>query len=188
MFCAPSRMLVLSTALETSLSAVNGGQTTISTSLMLTSSRLRPVTRSSASATVLFIFQLPAMISLRDLSTSQRLWVVQRRHAGQFLPFQKFQAGAAAGAHESDPVGQPGQVQRLDAVATADDALGAFLRRVRHGARHGERAFGETLVFEHAHGPVPQERTGLGNDFGEHPDGLWPDIHAFLPVRDVHTV
>src|SRR6266542_5233617 len=140
MFWAPSRRFVLSTALDTSLNAVNGGQMTISTSLMLTSSRLRPVTRSSASATVLFIFQLPAMISLRDLSTTQRLLVAQRRHAGQYFPFQKFQAGAAAGAHESHPLGQPGQVQRLDAVAAADDALGAFLRGVRHGARHREGA------------------------------------------------
>src|SRR5213596_3031582 len=64
-------MLVLSTALDTSLNAVNGGQMTISTSLMFASSRLRPFTRSSASATVLFIFQFPATINLRALSTVQ---------------------------------------------------------------------------------------------------------------------
>src|ERR1041385_3817907 len=67
MVWAPRRMLVLSTALDTSLSAVNGGHTTISTSLMFASSRLSPLTRSIASATVLFIFQLPAMINLRAL-------------------------------------------------------------------------------------------------------------------------
>src|SRR5947207_4427807 len=117
MFWAPSRMFVLSTALDTSLRAVNGGQMTISTSLMLTSSRLRPATRSSASATVLFIFQLPAMINLRALSTVssfrfkvydqagrrvalasanpstvQRSLVHERRHTGQLPAFEKFQA------------------------------------------------------------------------------------------------
>src|SRR2546427_1956449 len=71
MVWAPSRILVLSTALDTSLSAVKGGQMTISTSLMFASSRLRPFTRSSASATVLFIFQFPATINLRALSTVQ---------------------------------------------------------------------------------------------------------------------
>src|SRR5438034_11097565 len=68
-FCAPSRMLESRMALETSLKAVNGGQTTMSTSLTPFSPRLMPATRSSASATVLFIFQLPAMISLRSLTT-----------------------------------------------------------------------------------------------------------------------
>src|SRR6266567_9109406 len=140
MFCAPSRILVLITALETSDSAVNGGQTTISTSLMFASSRLRPFTRSSASATVLFIFQFPATINLRALSTVQssvsefriraaalatydgptlqmlagstteRSFVRQRHHAGQHLPFEKFEAGAPAGAHKRYLVRQTGHV------------------------------------------------------------------------------
>src|SRR5436309_15010221 len=108
MVWAPSLMLVLSTALDTSLSAVNGGQTTISTSLIVASSRLRSWTRSSASATVLFIFQLPAMINLRFFfidpfnSMHPRSLVGERSHAGQFFAFKKFQARAAAGAHEGD--------------------------------------------------------------------------------------
>jgi len=56
-------------ALDTDSSAVKGGQTTMSTSFTLPSSRLRLSTRASPSATVLFIFQLPAMMSLRSLST-----------------------------------------------------------------------------------------------------------------------
>src|ERR1051326_3168964 len=71
MFCAPSRRFVFRMARDTSDKAVYGGQITMSTSLMLASSRLSPPTRSSASATVLFIFQLPAKINLRVLSTSQ---------------------------------------------------------------------------------------------------------------------
>ena len=68
MFCAPRAMLrVERIAFDTSESAVKAGQTTMSTSLTEERSRVRPFKRSSASATVLFIFQLPAMMSLRAL-------------------------------------------------------------------------------------------------------------------------
>src|SRR5262245_48454530 len=134
MFCAPRRRFDSMIALETSLNAVNGGQTTISTSFTAASSRLSPVTRSSASATVLFIFQCPATISFRSLSMFRNsLFVRQRGHARQHLAFQEFQARTAPRAHESDLVAQPGAVQRLHAVAPADDALGAvLLRRLHH--------------------------------------------------------
>src|SRR6185312_17380709 len=130
MFCAPRRMLVSRIAFETSESAVNGGQTTMSTSFTLTSSRLMPPTRSSASATVLFIFQLPAMINFRPLSMlafgsfapSILSPVRQRGHSRQHLAFEKFQTRAAAGAHERHLVCESGHVQRLYAVAAADDA------------------------------------------------------------------
>ena len=49
-------------------------QTTMSDSLTLARSIFRSRTRSSASATVLFIFQLPAMMSLRSFI---RKWVVK---------------------------------------------------------------------------------------------------------------
>src|SRR5436190_24330826 len=99
MFCAPRRIVLSRMALETSLNAVNGGQITMSTSLMLANSIFSPRTRSSDSATVLFIFQLPAMISFRSLFISvismlqsggnalaavrQDLFVRQSRDAGQ---------------------------------------------------------------------------------------------------------
>src|SRR5436305_15001806 len=68
MFCAPSRMFLVSRIdLDTDSSAVNGGQTTMSTSFTLPSSSLMSLTSDNASATVLFIFQLPAMINLRSL-------------------------------------------------------------------------------------------------------------------------
>src|SRR6185312_9948525 len=59
--------LVSRMALETSLNAVKGGQTTMSTSFTLAVSIFKSFTRSSASATVLFIFQFPAIISFRSL-------------------------------------------------------------------------------------------------------------------------
>src|SRR5258705_9571541 len=108
-------MLESRMAFETALKAVNGGHTTISTSLIFASSRLRSATRSSASATVLFIFQLPAMISLRCLSMlgESLLFVGECGHAGKDCAFQKFEAGAAAGAHKSHAITQAGDIQRL---------------------------------------------------------------------------
>ena len=70
MFCAPRWMLEPGTTLATSLNAVNGGQTTMSTSFTVASSSFKSRTRSSASATVLFIFQFPAIISFRSFFIS----------------------------------------------------------------------------------------------------------------------
>src|SRR4030095_7515333 len=71
MSCAPRRILESRRSLETSHNAVNGGQTTMSTSFMFASSFFRSPTRTSASVTVLFIFQFPAIISLRSLFISE---------------------------------------------------------------------------------------------------------------------
>src|SRR5262249_47365650 len=70
MFCAPRRMLEPRTALATSLNAVNGGQTAMSTAIIFASSIFKSCTKVSASATVLFIFQFPAMISRRSVFIS----------------------------------------------------------------------------------------------------------------------
>src|SRR5580658_5162892 len=113
MFCAPRRRFESRTALETSLSAVNGGQTTISTSRTLASSIFNPLTSASASAAVLFIFQLPAMISFRSLFMEMLKSLRGKgRHPGKDLAFQKFQARAPAGAHKSHLVAQAGVVDR----------------------------------------------------------------------------
>src|ERR1035438_10491448 len=161
MFCAPSRMFESRIAFETSPKAVNGGQTTMSTSLTLAKSILRLRTRSSASATVLFIFQFPAIISFRSLFIDSlrlcvELPVAQGGHAREDLAFEEFEARAAAGAHEGHFFAQLGFVQCLHAVATADDALGAaFLRHLRHRAGDGECAFRKSFVLEQTHRAVP---------------------------------
>src|SRR5687767_7257597 len=116
MFWAPSLMLDRRMALETSPNAVNGGQTTMSTSLTLVSSRWQPLTRSTASATVLFIFQLPAMINFRSFCMS---FIRKRRHTGQHFPLQKFQARAAAGAHEGDLIAKARTIDCSDGIAAA---------------------------------------------------------------------
>src|SRR6516162_7599248 len=103
----------------------------MSTSLTLVSSIFKPRTRSNASATVLFIFQLPAIISLRSLFIIVLCAFALSRplrkcsHTRHDLSFQEFQAGAAAGAHEGDLVSELGFIQGFHAIAAADDALRA---------------------------------------------------------------
>src|SRR6266568_100494 len=161
MFCAPRRRLESRMALETPPSAVNGGQTTMSTSLTLANSILRSLIKSSASATVLFIFQLPATISLRSLFIwNWRLLITQRGYPGQDAAFEELKTGAAAGAHESDFVAQPGLVEGLDAVAAADDALDAILLSgFSHRASNGIGAVSKTLVLKQTHRTVPEDGT-----------------------------
>src|SRR4051794_34277594 len=109
-------------AFETSLKAVNGGQTTMSTSLMLASSSFSPRTRSRPSATVLFIFQFPAIINFRSFFITSANLVnfssgfAQHCHTRQNLAFQKLQARSAARAHEGDLVTQLRLVQGFHAV------------------------------------------------------------------------
>src|SRR5208283_3992169 len=162
MFCAPSRRFESRMTFDTDSSAVNGGQMTMSTSLILASSSLRLPTNASASAAVLFIFQLPAMINLRSLFMSKKscsssfsnlrsvrtaaaaTLVVQRRDAGQDRAFQKLQTRTATSAHERHLVAQFGLVERLHAVAAADDALCAvLLRHVGHRLGDGIGAGGK---------------------------------------------
>src|SRR6266550_5802740 len=110
MFCAPRRRFESRTAFDTDSSAVNGGQTTMSTSFTLARSIFKSLTNANPSATVLFIFQLPAMINFRflficsnrprppsrprsriigfdyeddDEDEEENLFVRQRRHARQ---------------------------------------------------------------------------------------------------------
>src|ERR1700734_1639159 len=66
MFCAPSRMFETSLSISlTAARAVKGGQRTISASSNRPISWSKSATSTRASAWVLFIFQLPAMIFLR---------------------------------------------------------------------------------------------------------------------------
>src|SRR6266567_9236591 len=135
----------------------------MSTSLILASSSFKPRTRSSASATVLFIFQLPAMISFRSLFMSMGSLVTQGSYARQHFSFEEFEACSAAGAHESDLVTELGFVDGFHAVPAADDAgRAAFTGDFGNRARDCVGAFGETLVLEQAHGPIPKNGLCLG--------------------------
>src|SRR6266568_3382776 len=187
MFCAPRRRLESRMALETPPSAVNGGQTTMSTSLTLANSILRSLIKSSASATVLFIFQLPATISLRSLFIwNWRLLITQRRYPRQDPASEELKTGAAAGAHEGDFVAQPGLVESLDAVAAANDALGAiFLSGFSHRASDGIGAVSKTLVLKQTHRAVPEDGLGFEDHLGVSLNGSRADVQARRILRTI---
>ncbi len=101
--------------------------------------------------------------------------------------FEEFEAGAAAGAHEGNLLAKSGLVQGFDAVASADDALGAGLSRVRDGAGDGVGAGGELFVLEEAHGAVPEDGFGLGDDGRVSGDGGRADVEAGGGIRAVEV-
>src|SRR5882724_6897162 len=112
--------------------------------------------------------------------------VGQGRDAGEDTALEELEAGAAAGAHEGDLVAEAGFVQGLDAVAAADDALGAvFLGGIHDGLGHGKSADSEARVFKYAHGAVPQDGFGLLDKIGVSFGGGGPDVHAFLGIGDI---
>src|SRR6185369_10483722 len=192
MFCAPSRRLESRMALETASNAVNGGHTTMSTSLTLASSSFKLRTRSSASATVLFIFQFPAMISFRSLFIGEGHCVFvlsffrQYRDSWQDFPFEKLQAGAPARAHEGHFVPELRPVNRFHAVTAADDALRAvLLGHLRHRPSDGIRPLGEPFVLEQSHRPVPQNGFGSRHRLRIGLNGGRPDIQAGGIIRAI---
>src|SRR5881296_218420 len=110
-------MFVLRAASATACTAVNGGATTISTPPTSFTALRSSFTNTTASATVLYIFQLPAMTGIlighadragragqtgRARSCS---FVRQRRNAGQRAAAEKFERCAAAGRNVRHPVG-----------------------------------------------------------------------------------
>ena len=63
------------------------------------------------------------------------LFVGKGGDSGQNSALQKFQARAAARAHECDAIAQSGIVESFDTVAAADDAFGSiFFRGVNDGS------------------------------------------------------
>src|SRR6185436_5874460 len=104
--------LLARAASKAAWSAVNGGATTTSTSCTSFTSRRSSLTYFTASATDLYIFQLPTMSGLR---------IGQRRHAGQHAAAEELQRRAAAGGDVGDLVGHAGLGDRGNGIAAADD-------------------------------------------------------------------
>src|SRR5262245_49812179 len=95
--------------------AVNGGPTTICTPLAFLTAPRRSVTNAAASATVLNIFQLPAMKGVR------MLFVRQGCHTREHAAAEELQRRAATGGDVSDLVGEAGFLDRGNRVAASDD-------------------------------------------------------------------
>src|ERR1700716_4194230 len=132
-------MFVLRTASATACTAVNGGATTISTSAASFTALRSSFTNRTASCTVLYIFQLPAMNGIRMgqvglVATTQLCLILQRGDSGQRVAGQELERRAAARRNVRDPVGDAGLLHGGNRVAAADDRRALHVRdRARHG-------------------------------------------------------
>src|ERR687898_616507 len=117
--------------LPTSCKQVCGAQTTMSTSSWASAARgSRAAVYSSASLTVLFIFQFAAIIGRRAMISSPVLFVRQDCYAGQFLAFYVLQRSPAAGRDVA-------HLARRDAVHSDRLGLGALLHGLGYHYVHG---------------------------------------------------
>src|SRR3954451_4855751 len=158
--------------------AVNGTQ--MATSAVAADTRgSRPWMYSSASAIVLYIFQLPAISGVRAASATENL------HSGEGLPLDQLWRRAAARGEMVDLVGETELGERSRAVAAAHDR-----RPRRCGDRLGDRpgARRERLQLERAHRPIPEYRPGPGDLLGIEPGAARPDVEAHPALRHVDAV
>src|SRR5919204_4523453 len=111
-------------ASATACTAVNGGATTISTSETSSTSLRNSLTNTTASWTVLYIFQFAARNGVRTFSTlrTTRLSVRQRRHARQLPAAEELERCAAARRDVGDSIGNPCFRHSRDRIAAADHA------------------------------------------------------------------
>src|SRR5437762_9978940 len=124
--CAAMQTLLLRAASAAACSAVNGGASTISTSSMSLTRLRNSLTYLTVSATVLNIFQLPAikgvLISL----------LRERSDTGKCPAAQEFQRGAAAGGDVRDAILDARLLHRCNRITSADDRRPLHVRhRVR---------------------------------------------------------
>src|SRR5580693_3151953 len=130
---------------------------------------------SSACASVLCIFQLPAISGVRSVpitsptAACSRSWAggeppsrdaraVERLYAGEHAPLYQLQRGAAAGRQMVDGVLQAEMGERGGRIAAADDGNA---RRARDSLGDRARALRKWLVLEGAHRTVPEDGARL---------------------------
>src|SRR5262245_41103891 len=132
-FCAATPMFEFLVASTTECSDVNGGATTISTSLMSLTIARNSFANAKASCVVLNIFQLAAMKGVRINVPQSRFAarnadsamtgeiLSQRDDAGELAAAKKFERCAAAGRDMRDAIRHASFRNRGDRIAAADD-------------------------------------------------------------------
>src|ERR1019366_4385658 len=117
------------------------------------------------------------------MRTDKSLFLVAKRfYPGQFLAFQKFQRGAAAGGNVSDLVGYAGGFDGGYGISAAYNRSGSGI--VRDGLGNLESAFGKRRQFENAHGTIPDDGAGARYFFGKCLDGFGADVECHHVGRD----
>src|SRR6202171_6181230 len=180
--------------------AVNGGATTMSQCFAAATSGRDEEKNARVSASVLYIFQLPAITRRRIESSRERKdnaetlrtqrvrreeresFVGEGFDAGEFASAQEFEGGAASGRDVRNFVCNTGLMDRGDGVTTTDDRSGAAASDCGDGFGHFERALGESGHFEYAHRAIPNDGFGRGNFLAIGVDGLGTDIEPHPAV------
>src|SRR5215210_3896132 len=168
----------------TSCKQVNGTQTATSTSSSASAARgRRAAVYSSASLTVLFIFQCAAIIGRRAMRSPLLPVLLFRQdcYAGQLLAFDVLERGTAAGRDVAHPALEAELVDGGYRVSSAHDARRAALG---DGPGHALRAFREVVDLEDAHRTVPEDGARARDVPLEERHGLRPYIQAHLARRD----
>src|ERR1017187_9369092 len=93
-----------------------------------------------------------------------KLFVAQRRHAGQHLAFEKFQRRAAAGRSVRHFLVRTELLRRRGRVAAANNSRCTSSRRGNNGVGHRLGGLFVIGKFKYARRPVPNDRLGAGDD------------------------
>src|SRR5882724_3329047 len=161
--------------------AVKGGATMMSQCLEFATSGVKAEKNARVSASVLYIFQLPAITRRRirrpprTKRTGRNACPTRAREsacsfvgegfdAGELASAEKFEGCAAAGRDVGDFVREAGLMNGCDRIAASDDGGGAAAGGSGDGFGNFERAFRERGHFEYAHGTVPYDGF-CGGDF-----------------------
>src|SRR5882762_9634530 len=185
-----------STAVEM---AVKGGATMRSQCLESATSGVKAEKNARVSASVLYIFQLPAITRRRMARPPKVRWTVGNAYptrakesvcsfvgegfdSGKFASSKKLQGSAAAGGDMGNFVGEAGLMNGCDGIAAADDRSGAGACSGSDSPGNLERAFRECGQLEYAHGTVPDDGFCGGNFLAIGFDGLGTDIQAHPAV------
>src|SRR6267142_5343847 len=180
--------------------AVKGGATMMSQCLEFATSGVKAEKNARVSASVLYIFQLPA-ITRRRMPRPPKIkrtgrnacptraresacsFVGEGFDAGELASAEKLEGSAAAGRDMGNLVGNTGLVNGGNGIAASDDRNGAAASG--RGDRFGdfERAFCERGHFEYAHWAVPHDGFCPCNFLAVGFDGLRANIQAHPAVR-----
>src|SRR5882724_8826323 len=180
--------------------AVKGGATMMSQCLEFATSGVKAEKNARVSASVLYIFQLPAITRRRMprppkiKRTGRNACPTRARESAcsfvgegfdtrEFASGKKFQGSAAAGGDMGDFVREAGLMNGCDGVATTDNGSGAAGGGRRYGFGNFQSAIGESGPFENAHRPVPDNSFRPGNFLAIGFDGLGTDVQPHPAVR-----
>src|SRR3989442_2074860 len=154
--------------------AVKGGAMMMSQCLEFATSGVNAEKNARVSASVLYIFQLPAITRRRmpvppktkrtgrnacptRAKESVCSFVGESFDSGKFASGEKFEGSAAAGGDMGDFVREAGPMNGCDGVAASDDGSSAGAGGGSDGFGDLDRAFCERGHLVYAHGAVPDD-------------------------------